>query len=172
MGCSPHWRSQIHLTIEISTQKRYPADSVFGTRFCLRAKEVVAAFDRLREDAQKEVHGQTGRLRVGFGSYTPELVPRLIVKLRAVAPSLEISLRAISTTEQIVALRSDLLDIGFTRLPLPPSARDFEMLPVVASHLALVSPCRAHRPRRISLDDCRDQPLSCFRRTARRASTT
>jgi DNA-binding transcriptional LysR family regulator len=71
--------------------------SAFGTRFWPRAKDVVAAFDRLREDAQKEVQGQTGRLRVGFGSYTLELVPRLIVKLRAVAPGLEISLRDMSS---------------------------------------------------------------------------
>lgn len=133
--------------------------SAFGTRFWPRAKEVVAAFDQLREDARKEAQGQTGRLRIGSGSYTLELVPRLIVKLRAAEPGLEISLRDMSTAEQIAALQADQIDIGFTRLPLPPSARDCETLPVMAGHLALVFPSRPARLWRISLDDCHDQPF-------------
>jgi DNA-binding transcriptional LysR family regulator len=133
--------------------------SAFGTRFGPRAREVVEAFDRLRQDARTEAEGRTGRLRVGFGSYTLELVPRLIVKLREVEPGLDISLRDMSTTEQIVALQTDQLDIGFTRLPLPPAARHLETMPVMAGHLALVSPTRPSRPRRMSLDDCRDQPF-------------
>lgn len=133
--------------------------SAFGTRFWPRAKEVVAAFDRLREDARKEAQGQTGRLRIGSGSYTLELVPRLIVKLRAVEPGLEISLRDMSTAEQIAAVQANQLDIGFTRLPLPPSASDCETLSVMTGHLALVSPSRPVRLRRISLKDCRDEPF-------------
>jgi DNA-binding transcriptional LysR family regulator len=133
--------------------------SAFGARFLPGAKEVVESFDRLREDGRKAAEGRAGRLRVGFGSYTLELVPRLIVKLRAVEPGLEISLLDMSTAEQIAALQADQLDIGFTRLPLPPSARDCETIPVIAGHLALVYPSHPRRSRRLNLDDCRDQPF-------------
>ena len=53
-----------------------------------------------------------GRLRVGFGYYTYELVPRLIVELRALSPEIEFSLRDMSTVDQIRDLQNGELDIA------------------------------------------------------------
>jgi len=133
--------------------------SAFGTRFLAQAKDVVEAFDRLGVAARKAAAGQAGQLRIGFGSYTLELVPRLVVKLRSVAPGVEISLRDMSTSEQIAALQAEQLDVGFTRLPLPASARDLTAMPVVSGQLALVCPVRPVSAARVSLDNCRDQPF-------------
>ena len=133
--------------------------SAFGTHFLLPAKEVVDAFDRLGMEARKAATGQAGQLRIGFGSYTLELVPRLVVKLRMLAPGIEISLRDMSTSEQIAALQAEQLDVGFTRLPLPASARDLTALPVHSGQLALVMPARPFQTGRVSLDDCRDKPF-------------
>jgi DNA-binding transcriptional LysR family regulator len=133
--------------------------SALGSRFLPQAKDVVSAFDRLREDARNAAAGHAGRLRIGFGSYTLKLVPRLIVKLRAGAPGIEISLRDMSTSEQLAALQAEQLDLGFARLPLPATARELESLPVISGHLALVRPLRPSRPRRVSLADCRNQPF-------------
>ncbi|MBW8864536.1 MAG: LysR family transcriptional regulator [Verrucomicrobia bacterium] len=133
--------------------------SAFGARFLTPAKEVVEAFDRLGVEARKAATGQAGQLRIGFGSYTLELVPRLVVKLRTTAPGIEISLRDMSTSEQIAALQAEQLDVGFTRLPLPASARDLQALPVVSGQLALACPARPFPAGRVSLDDCRDKPF-------------
>src|SRR5882724_856158 len=133
--------------------------SAFGARFLTQAKEVVEAFDRLGVAARKAAAGEAGQLRIGFGSYTLELVPRLVVKLRTAAPGVEISLRDMSTSEQIVALQAEQLDVGFTRLPLPASARDLAALPVLSGQLALVTPARPSPTGRVSLDDCRDKPF-------------
>jgi DNA-binding transcriptional LysR family regulator len=98
--------------------KHGTALTVFGERFLPRAKELVAAFDQLLAEARKEAQGRGGRLKIGFGSYTLELAPRLVVKLRALAPDMEISLRDMSTVDQLAELQKGQLDIGFTRLLL------------------------------------------------------
>jgi DNA-binding transcriptional LysR family regulator len=133
--------------------------TAFGGRFLPRAKELVGAYDHLLADARKEAQGRGGRVRIGFGSYTLELVPRLIVKLRKVEPDIEITLRDMSTAEQIADLQSGRLDVGFTRLPLPLSLRHFAMRPVLSGHLALVLPAQELRPPVKTLDDCHDQPF-------------
>src|SRR5579863_1917532 len=75
--------------------------TVFGGRFLPQAREQVAGFDRLLASARKEAQGRGGRLNIGFGWYTLELVPQLVVKLRQNEPDIEISLRDLSTADQI-----------------------------------------------------------------------
>jgi DNA-binding transcriptional LysR family regulator len=133
--------------------------TALGERFLPRAKELVASFDRLLTETQKEAQGRAGRLKIGFGSYTLELVPRLIVKLRSLEPDIEISLRDMSTVEQLACLEKGELDIGFTRIPLPASARDYDVLPVIAGHLALVLPSFGFSAAPIDLGDCHDRPF-------------
>src|SRR5678816_714923 len=77
----------------------------FGERFLPRAKELLIAHESLLKTAQKEAQGRGGRLRIGFGYYTYELVPRLTVQLRALEPDIEVSLRDMSTTEQLRGLK-------------------------------------------------------------------
>ena len=48
---------------------------------------MVSGFDRLMEEGRKLAQGEIGWLRIGFGFHTFELVPRLIARLRQVAPS-------------------------------------------------------------------------------------
>lgn len=133
--------------------------TTFGERFLPRAREMVAAFDHLLAEARQESAGRGGQLRIGSGSYTLDLVPRLIVKLRSQEPRIEVSLRDLSTSEQIAGLQKGQLDIGFTRLPLPPAARELTMRPVMAGQLALVLPKQGYPARPVNLDDCHDQPF-------------
>jgi len=133
--------------------------TTFGERLVPRAKELVASFDRLLAEAQQEAKGHSGRLRIGSGSYTLDLVPRLIVKLRALEPRIEVSLRDLSTAEQLDGLQKRQLDLGFTRLPLPAAARDLTVQPVMSGQLALVLPKEGFSNRPVKLSDCRDQPF-------------
>jgi len=131
--------------------------TAFGAGFLPRATELLRSHDRLLADARKEAQGHGGRLRLGFGSYTLELVPRLVVKLRRAEPDIEISLRDMSTVEQIAALQQEKLDVSFVRLPLPSGSRHFDILPALRGHLALVTPAQGLAP--ADLDDCRDLPF-------------
>jgi len=133
--------------------------TTFGERFLPRAKELVTAFDRLLAEARQEAQGHGGRLRIGSGSYTLDLVPRLIVKLRALEPRIEVSLRDLSTAEQLDGLQKGQLDLGFTRLPLPAAARDLTMRPVMAGQLALILPRQGVLSHLVKLDECRDKPF-------------
>jgi DNA-binding transcriptional LysR family regulator len=133
--------------------------TVLGARALPQVREVVGAFDRLSEDTRRAAAGRTGLLRIGFGSYTFELAPRLIVKLRAAEPDLEITLRDMSTSEQLAGVQAGQLDVGFTRLPLPAATGQLENLPVLAGHLALVQPAEAARRGPIRLRDCRERPF-------------
>jgi len=131
--------------------------TTFGERFVPRAKELVVSFDRLLAEAQQEAKGHSGRLRIGSGSYTLDLVPRLIVKLRNQEPRIEVSLRDLSTAEQLDGLQKGQLDLGFTRLPLPAAARALAVRPVMSGQLALVLPTQEFPARPVTLDDCREK---------------
>ena len=122
-----------------------------GEAFLEEAKPIVSGFDRLLEGGRRLARGEIGRLRIGFGFHTFELVPRLIARLRQVAPAVEISLRDMSTSEQTEALRSGRIDAGFVRAPV---SREFESTPVIDDRLILVTSKNSGLPQKATLGDC------------------
>lgn len=128
--------------------------SAFGRDFLREARLAVAGFDRLLERAKGAAAGETGTLEIGFGFHTLDLVPPLIVKLRQLAPGIEVGLRDMSTAEQVEALESGRLDLGFVRLPVE---KDFRILPVIRDRLVLVSSPAAPLPADTALKDCRER---------------
>jgi len=127
-----------------------------GETFLEEAKLIVSGFDRLLEGGRRLAQGEIGRLRIGFGFHTFELVPRLIGRLRQVAPAVEISLRDMSTAEQIEALRNRRIDAGFVRAP---ASKEFESMPVINDRLILVTPKNSGLPQKATLRDCTKQPF-------------
>lgn len=130
--------------------------TALGQDFLRGARASLRDFDDLIERTRRTALGEIGRLRVGFGFHTFELVPRIIVRLRKSLPSIEISLRDMSTAEQVQALRAEKLDLGFVRLPVP---EEFETLPVIEDRVMLVTSLAAKFPADFALSDCRDQPF-------------
>jgi DNA-binding transcriptional LysR family regulator len=130
--------------------------TALGQQFLRGARTVVRDYDELLERTRRTATGEAGRLRIGFGFHTFELVPRVVVRLRQGAPSMELSLRDMSTIEQIEGLRSERIDLGFVRLPV---GKEFETLPVIEDRLMLVSSLSANLPARLTLKDCREQPF-------------
>ena len=130
--------------------------SAFGEDFLRDARVTVRSFDELVDRGKRAAKGETGRLNLGFGFPTFELVPRLIVKLREVAPGIDVSLRDMSTAEQMEALNTGSIDLGFVRAPAP---KHLKSLPVVKDRLALVSSATSALPANAGLADCRDEPF-------------
>jgi DNA-binding transcriptional LysR family regulator len=133
--------------------------TTFGARFVPQATELVASFERLLANAQKEAQGRGGRLSIGFGYSTYELVPQLIVKMRAREPGIEISLRDMSTSEQITNLQDGRIDVGFARLPLPAATPDLETRTVLSGNLALVMRLDETQRAIATLADCHEMPF-------------
>lgn len=130
--------------------------TALGQQFLRGARASLHDFDDLLEQTRRVAAGQAGRLRLGFGFHTFELVPRILVRLRKSVPSIELSLRDMSTSEQVEALRAERIDLGFVRLPV---GDEFETLPVIEDRLMLVSSLSANLPSNLRLRDCRDRPF-------------
>ncbi|MCW1925610.1 LysR family transcriptional regulator [Luteolibacter arcticus] len=130
--------------------------SSLGKQFLKDSRDVVASFDRLLGSARAAALGESGKLALGFGMHTMELVPRVIVKLRKNAPGIQIGLRDMSTEEQVAGLRNGSLDLGIIRLPAP---SEFKLLPVIKDRLTLVSSAAFPLPANATIASCRDLPF-------------
>lgn len=130
--------------------------TVAGELFLREARQTLNSFASLQQMGRRLAGGEGGRLRLGFGFHTSELVPRLIARLRQHAPSVELSLRDMSTAEQTEGLRKETIDLGFVRLPV---GKEFETLPVITDNLVLISSADSHLPARASLAQCANEPF-------------
>ncbi|WP_050029557.1 LysR family transcriptional regulator [Verrucomicrobium sp. BvORR034] len=130
--------------------------SAIGHRFLQGARPILAGFDRLLAQGRKAALGETGSLHVAFGFHTFELVPHLIVQLREQWPEVEVSLRDLSSAEQIEGLNNGQIDLGFVRLPAPVQ---LQTLPVIKDRLALVSSANSPLRENATIADCRNEPF-------------
>ena len=130
--------------------------TTLGQQFLEGARTFVHDGDELVALTRRAARGEAGRLRIGFGFHTFELVPRVVVRLRKSLPAVEISLRDMSTSEQIEALRAEKIDLGFVRAP---AAKEFETLPVIEDRVMLVSSASSKLPADLDLAACHDQPF-------------
>jgi DNA-binding transcriptional LysR family regulator len=134
-----------------------------GQMFLLEARNVIQDFDRLLAFGQQSALGQWGRLRIGFGVTTINLVSRLVVELRKSAPNIVISLKDMSTTEQLNGLREEQLDIGFVRLPVK---AEFNSMPIINDRMVLITSEDSPLPKRLALADCHAESFILISREA------
>ena len=127
-----------------------------GQKFLVETRPVLAGFEKLLERGKQSASGDLGSLHIAFGFHTFELVPRLIVQLREQSPGIEVSLRDLSTAEQIESLTHGDIDLGFIRLPAP---AHLQTMPVIKDRLALISSASSPLPAQASLADCRHEPF-------------
>ncbi|MFE9322477.1 LysR substrate-binding domain-containing protein [Nocardia sp. NPDC052278] len=108
-----------------------------GERYLERAREILAAVDAAKSEADRIAAGEIGRLAIGFtGSATYELLPALARVLRAELPRVELELEGeMLTPRQVTGLRNGSLDVGFLRPPVRDPGLDVQVLrrePLVA----------------------------------------
>lgn len=132
--------------------------TAFGSIWLTSVRDMLAGFDQLVADGKKGASGKAGRLRIGFGAHSLDLISRVIMKLREASRELQISLQDMSTLEQEIALREGRLDVGFLRMPAGLGTA-FARLPVLKDRLALVSASLSGSSKTLTLKDCRAEPF-------------
>lgn len=87
-----------------------------GEVFLEDARRVLAGLARARERAASAQRGELGRLEIGyFGSVSYSAVPEVLGWFRSLNPGVRLELRRMSKSEQMDALKSGDLHMGFGR---------------------------------------------------------
>jgi DNA-binding transcriptional LysR family regulator len=90
-----------------------------GFAFRDDAVRALSQLDQAIRSARLAANGKLGVLRIGFISTAgSEIVPNIFRQFRELNPEVEISLRAITTADQVQMLETGSLDVGFLRLPV------------------------------------------------------
>jgi DNA-binding transcriptional LysR family regulator len=84
-----------------------------------RARSLLREAEIAEQMARLAVKGKAGLLRIGFGiaSLTAGL-PGILTRFRRHFPEVQVSMRDMSTPDQIAALEQGDIDVGFVRLPV------------------------------------------------------
>jgi DNA-binding transcriptional LysR family regulator len=111
-----------------------------GSLFLIHAQDVVEGMETAATMARKVAQGEIGRLVLGYGgvaAYT--YVPSILRRFREQYPAVKITLEQMPLLDQLDALRSRKIDIGFVLLPC--AERSVHTEPMMRDSLVLaVSP--------------------------------
>jgi DNA-binding transcriptional LysR family regulator len=139
----PALSKQVHLLEEevgapLFDRGRHGAQlTAVGRIFAEEVAPLLRHADGVLDRARRAARGDLGELRIGFGVVTRLLVPRLVSRFRAAHPQVQVTLRDMSSPDQVEALERGTLDVGFVRLPVE---RPLSLLPVVEDRLVLAVP--------------------------------
>lgn len=90
-----------------------------GRVFLQEAYQMLAQAERAVYAAQQADRGESGRLAIGFvGSSAYGVLPAMIQTFREHFPHVELTLRELTTVEQVQALRDGQIQVGFLRPPI------------------------------------------------------
>lgn len=133
-------RLEFHLETPLLIRDR---KSVFLTPAGLFLKQqLVPQLNRLSSiyDQTRQIgEGKSGEIRIGFlGSAMQQIIPDLLLGLKASHPELRASLEERSNQEQVEALLEERMDLGFVRLTELPN--ELESSTVVRETFSLVLP--------------------------------
>ncbi len=98
--------------------------TVAGRVFLTDARRILNLAKQAETTAQRTSTGQSGRVVVGFTTVMGfDLMPKLIASAQQALPEIDIVLREMVTVDQLKALESNTIDVGFlwplaSRLPL------------------------------------------------------
>ena len=136
-----------------------------GEAFLRDARAVLADLDRAAHNARRIHEGQTGTLRVSFaGSALLSLVPRVVQRLSATHPAIDIELHERSTSDQIRALATGATDLGLAPLPVGDADVEIEVLVRERTVAAVPSAHPLARARELTLGLLAEYPFVLFPR--------
>ena len=108
-----------------------------GDLFLQQARLLVADADATERITRLALQGKAGMLRVGFGvAVLARGLPDVIMRFRRRFPAVHLSVKNMSTSDQLQALSDRSIDIGFVRLPV--TADHIEAVPLITERLMVV----------------------------------
>jgi DNA-binding transcriptional LysR family regulator len=133
-----------------------------GERLLAEARSVLAASDRMRQQAAELASG--GLLRLGTSQGLGERLPRLLAEVARSAPALRVELVSLPAEQRLTMVRAGRLDAAFVRAR--PAARDLDLLPLWTEPLVAALPATHPSAARatVELQQLRDLPLRLVRR--------
>lgn len=115
-----------------------------GRVFLLEARRIIRLSESATLAARRVAHGDAGRVAIGFTAASSYgFTPQVVSRARARYPNVELELREMVTGDQVEALITGLIDIGFLRPPI--ERQEFESRRVLSE--GLVAAFQAGDPR-------------------------
>lgn len=131
-----------------------------GQIFLTEAEQILLRFDQGIRIIKRANRGEIGQLTVGFqGSSVYDIIPISIKVFRERFPEVEIIMQHMTTSEQVIALSENNLDVGFVTPPITDTNLELEILLQEPLVLALPEnhPLAAHSE--ISITALANEPL-------------
>lgn len=154
----------------LSRNKRHVRLTTAGTTFFREAGTILSHADASKRLAQRAARGEVGRIAIAFmGSAASPFLPRIIRAYRQQCPDVELHLQEMTPEQQLDALESSAIDVGFSR-PLGVETRVWlEDELIYTDRLALALP-KEHRLAARGLVNLRDVAGENFVQFHRRGS--
>ena len=90
-----------------------------GRVFLIEARRIVRLAESAQLSARRVARGDAGKVAIGFTAVSGySLIPQIVAHARAALPNIELELREMVTIDQVDALLTGLIDIGFVRPPM------------------------------------------------------
>jgi DNA-binding transcriptional LysR family regulator len=104
-----------------------------------RADNLLRAAESAEHLTRLAMNGKAGQLRIGFGITSLAAgLPDILTRFRQRFPEVQVSMRDMSTPDQVEALEADTIDVGFVRLPVDSPA--LVAVPVLEERLMAAIP--------------------------------
>lgn len=139
-----------------------------------RARVLMSEVETLKDDVRRVHAGAQGILRLGStGSAAYQVLPRVLRRVRAEIPGLELQIRGeILNPDIIEGLLAHRLDVGLLRLPAAPPGLSIEMIQSDVLHLAVPADHRLAEAEEVAPAALRGEPLVSYPRDSAVASLT
>lgn len=109
-------------------------------------KQTLGSVARTKQAATSWRRGEAGELEIGTPSSMPflSIFSEIVRSYRRKWPAVQLSVRELSTAEQVNNLLNHTIDIGFARLPIPCASRGLSITPLMTEPLVIALPS-SHR---------------------------
>ena len=136
-----------------------------GRTFLPEARRIIRLAETSALAARRVASGESGRIALGFTAVSGySFLPQIVARARASLPHFELELFEMVTTDQLEALMTGQIDIGFVRPPLEQAS--FESKPILTEALVAALPPGDPRSAQTSLStsDFDGYPLIMYSR--------
>jgi DNA-binding transcriptional LysR family regulator len=150
----------------LSRAHRRVALTAAGEAFLEEARLTLARAAEAAEAARRAHRGEIGQLRVGFvQSATFHALPRLLRGFRTAYPDVDLAVRAMTTVEQVAAIRDQRIHVGLLRPPIDDRGITLSVISRDQLVVALPGGHPLAASERVSLAALADEPFILYARS-------